>query len=63
MIQRSFYNFDSPVICATVLLGHLIDVVTLDDMLLIKIYIVYHDFFVGLAVVFDRVHQLSDFTV
>ena len=48
-----FYNFDLPVICASVLLEYLLNLVTLDDMLLIMVCIVYHNFFVCGSVVFD----------
>ena len=58
-----FYNFDLPVICASVLLKYFLNLVTLDYMLLIIVRIVYHDAFVGGAVVFDRGGQLSEFAV
>ena len=48
---------------AIVLLEYFLDLVTLDYMLLIMVRIVYHDAFVGGAVVFDRVGQLSEFAV
>ena len=43
-----------PVICASVFLEYLLDLVTLNNMLLIMVNIVYHDVFVDGAVVFDR---------
>ena len=57
-----FYNFDLPVICPSVLLEYLLNLVTLDYLLLIKGCIVYHIFVDG-AVVFDRVGQPSEFAV
>ena len=62
-VLKVFYNFDLPVICASVLLKYLLDLVTLDYMLLIMVYIVYHYVFVGGAVVFDRIGQLSEFAL
>ena len=62
-VLRVFYNFDLPVICASVLLEYFLDLVTLDYMFLIMVYIVYHDAFVGGAVFFDGVGQLSEFAV
>lgn len=41
-----------PAICANVLLGYLLDLKTLDFMLLIMVYIIYA--FVGGAVVFEE---------
>ena len=58
-----FYNFDLPVICACVFLEYLLNLLTLDDMLLIKGCIVCHNVFVDGAVVFDRVGQLFEFAV
>ena len=58
-----FYNFDLSVICASVLSEYLLNLVTFNYMLLRMVYIVYHDAFVGGAVVFDRVGQLSEFSV
>ena len=52
-----FYNFDLPVIWASVLLEYPLNFLTLEYMLLIKGCIVYHDVFVDGAVVFDRVGQ------
>ena len=49
-----------PIICASVLLVYLIDLVMLAYVLL-KIHIVYYDIFVGGAVVFDRAGQISEF--
>ena len=43
-----------PAICANVLLGYLLDLKTLDFMLLIMVYIVYRNAFVGGAVVFEE---------
>ena len=60
---KDFYNFDLPVICISVLLEYLLSLVTLDYMLLIMVCIFYHVVFVGGAVVFDRVDQLSEFAV
>ena len=40
-----FYNFDFPVICASLLLEYVLNLVTLNYMLLIKGCIVYHDIF------------------
>ena len=57
------YNFDLSVICASVLSEYLLNLVTFNYMLLRMVYIVYHDAFVGGAVVFDRVGQLSEFSV
>ena len=48
-----FYNFDLPVICASFLLEYLLNLVTFDYKLLIMVCVVYHDVFVGRAVVFD----------
>ena len=59
-----FCNFDLPVIiCTSVLLEYLLNLVTLDYMLLIKGCIVYHHVFVDGAVVFDRVGQPSESAV
>ena len=58
-----FCNFDLPVMCTSVLLEHLLNLVTLDYMLLIKGCIVYHHVFVDGAVVFDRVGQPSESAV
>ena len=58
-----FYNFDLPIICASVLLEYLLNLITLDYMLLIMVCIVYHEVFVGGAIVFDRVGQPSEFDV
>ena len=62
-VKGFLYNFDLPAICASVLLEYLLSLVTLGYILLIMVYIVYHDVFVGGAVVFDRVGQLSEFSV
>ena len=56
---RFFYSFDLPVICASVLLGYLLGLVTL-YMLLIMVYIVYHYAFIGGAVVLDFLNLLYD---
>ena len=48
-------------IIRTVLLEYVLNLVTLDYMLLRMVYIVYHDVFVSEIVVFDRVGQLSEF--
>ena len=45
------------------LLEYLLNLVTFDYMLLIMVCIVYHDVFVGRAVVFDWVGQASEFAV
>ena len=58
-----FYNFDVPVICASALLEYRLDLVMLDYMVLIMVYIIYHNVFVGGAVVFNRVGQLFEFPV
>ena len=50
-------------IIRTVLLEYVLNLVTLDYMLLRMVYIVYHDVFVSEIVVFDRVGQLSEFAV
>ena len=62
-VLKVFYSFDLPVICASVLLEYLLNLVTLNYMLLIMVCTVYHDVFVGGAVVFDQVGQLSEFAV
>ena len=62
-VFRVFYNFDLPIICASVLLEYLLNLITLDYMLLIMVCIVYHEVFVGGAIVFDRVGQPSEFDV
>ena len=62
-VLKVFYNFDLPVICASVLLEYFLDLVTLDYMLLIMVCIVYHEASVGGAVVLDRVGQLSELAV
>ena len=51
-LQKVFYNFDLPVIRASVLLEYLLNLVTLDYILLIMVCIVHQDVFVGAAVVF-----------
>ena len=51
------------VLCASVLFEYLLNLVTLDYMLLIMLWIVYHDVFVGGAVVFNHVGQLFVFAV
>lgn len=43
-----------PVICASVSLGYLLDLKTLDFMLLLMVYIVYRNAFVGGAIVFEE---------
>ena len=48
-------------IVRSVLLEYVLNLVTLDYMLLRMVYIVYHDVFVSETVVFDRVGQLSEF--
>ena len=50
-------------IIRSVLLEYVLNLVTLDYMLLRMVYIVYHDVFVSEIVVFDRVGQLSEFAV
>ena len=50
-------------IIRTVLLEYVLNLVTLDYMLLRMVYMVYHDVFVSEIVVFDRVGQLSEFAV
>ena len=50
-----------PVICASVFLEYLLDLVTLNNMLLIMVNIVYHDVFVDGAVVFDRLVNFLNF--
>ena len=45
------------------LLKYLLDLVTLDYMLLIMAYIVYDYIFVGGTIVFDRVGRLSEFAL
>ena len=60
---KVLYNFDLPVICASALLGYLLGLVTFDYMLLIMIYIVYSYGFLGGAVAFDLIGQLSEFIV
>ena len=50
-------------IIRSVLLEYVLNLVTLDYMLLRMVYIVYHDVFVSGTVVFDRVGQLSEFAV
>ena len=62
---KVLYNFDLPVICASVLLGYLLGLVTFDYMLLIMIYIVYSYGSLGGAVVFvfDLIGQLSEFII
>ena len=62
-VLKVFYNFDLPVICASVLLEYFSNLVALDYMVLIMVCIVYHDAFVGGAAVFDRVGQLSEYAV
>ena len=42
---------------------YILNLVTLDYMLLIIVYVVYHDTFVGGVVVFDQVGQHSEFAV
>ena len=56
-----FKKFYMPVICASVLLEYVLNLVKLDYMLLIMVYIVFHKIFVGGAVAFDQVGQLSEF--
>ena len=58
-----FHNFDLLVICANVLLECLLNLLMLDYVLLIMVYIVYPGVSVGETVVSDRVGQLSKFTV
>ena len=58
-----FYNFDLPVIYASVLLEYLLNLITLDYMLLIMVCIVYQDVFIGGVVVFDQVSQPSELVV
>ena len=62
-VLKAFYKFDVPVIGAVVLLEYLLDLLTLDYILRIKLYMVYHDVFAGEAVVFDWAGQLSEFAV
>ena len=62
-VLKGFYKFDVPEIGAVVLLEYLLDLVTLDYILRIKVYMVYHDVFAGEAVVFDWAGQLSEFAV
>ena len=50
-------------IIRSVLLEYVLNLVTLDYMLLRMVYIVYHDVFVSEIVVFDRVGQHSEFAV
>ena len=40
--KEYFYNFNLPVVCASFLLKYVLDLATLDYMLTIMIYIVYH---------------------
>ena len=56
-------NFDLPVVWASALLEYVLNLVTLDYMLLIMVCTVYQDVFVGGAVVFDQVGQPSDLAV
>ena len=58
--KRLFYNFDLPVICGSILLEYLLDLVTL-DYIVTDNGIHYHEGFVGGAVIFDRNGQLSKF--
>ena len=58
-----FYNFDLRLICACVSLGYLLDLATPDYMLLLMKHIIYCCAFVGRAVVFDLVGQLSEIVV
>ena len=55
-LQKVFYNFDLPVIRTSVLLEYLLNLVTLDYILLIMVRIVHQDVFVGAAVVFGRTY-------
>ena len=52
-----------PVVYASFLLEYLLNLVTFDYVLLTMVCIVYHDVFVGRAVVFDWVGQASEFAV
>ena len=56
-------NFDLPVICTSVLLNYIVDLVTLDCMLLIMVYLSYRYVFVVGAAAFDRVGELSEFAL
>ena len=62
-VLQVFYNFHLSVKCVSVLLEYLLNLVTLNSMLLIKVCIVYHDVFVGGTNVFDQVGQPSEFAV
>ena len=52
-LKGFFYHFDLPLVCANVLLEYLFNLVMLYYMLLIMVYIVYDDAFVGGAVYFN----------
>ena len=58
-----FIRVSLPVICVSVSLGYLLDLVTNHYMFLIMIYVVYHYAFVGGAFVFDLIAQRSEFNV
>ena len=60
-VLKAFYNCGLPVICASVLLKYLLNLVTLDYMLLIMVCI--KTIFVGGAAVFDQVGQPSEFAI
>lgn len=62
-VLKDFLHFDLPVLCASVLLNYLLDLVMLHYMSLIMVYIIYRYVFVCGAVVFDRVGQLSEFAL
>ena len=62
-VLKAFYNCGLPVICASVLLKYLLNLVTLDYMLLIMVCMVYQDVFVRGAAVFDQVGQPSEFAI
>ena len=62
-VLKDFLHFYLPVLSASVLSNYLLDLVTLDCMLLIMVYIIYRYVFVCGAVVFDRVGQLSEFAL
>ena len=61
VLKAFFNNFDLLVTWAHVLLEYLLDLVTLDYMLLIMVYIFCHDICISGAVVFDQVGRLSEF--
>ena len=62
-VKVFFYNLNLSIICDSVLLEYLLNMVTLDYMLLIMVCTVYHYVFLGGAVAFDPVGQLSEFVV